>query len=73
VYKSDVGQELNLIGKIKIYENFIYAIGFGYFFPGSVYDNNQYNNSTTIPPASQLAGKTADPAWNLLTNLKYSF
>jgi len=58
--KTYIGQEINGIAKIAIYKDFLYAIGFGYFFPGEVFDN----------PAT---GKKADQAWTLLTNLKYVF
>ena len=62
--KTDIGQEINLIGKIKIYENFIYAVGFGYFIPGAIFDNS------TLNPGPD---RSAQQAWNLLTNLKYSY
>jgi hypothetical protein len=56
--KDTVGQELNLIATLKIYQNCTYMIGFGYFFPGDVYKGN-------VGPG--------DNAWNLMTNLKYAF
>jgi len=62
--KADIGQEINLIAKLKIYQNFIYAMGFGYFIPGSIYENS---------PLNPTPGKSADQAWNILTNLKYVF
>jgi hypothetical protein len=68
VSKSYIGSELNLIAKIAIYKDFLYKIGFGYFFPGDVYNiagggvNPMYPN-----------GKTADQGWALLTNLMYVF
>jgi len=56
--ESYVGQELNVIAKIKIYDPLVYNIGFGYFFPGDVY---------------KTATKNPDNAWALLTCLKYVF
>jgi len=60
--KDKIGQEANVIATFNIYKNFRYQIGFGYFFPGDVYDQ-------------VIAGKSqsADNAWNLLTNLRYAF
>jgi hypothetical protein len=58
VDKNFIGQELNVIAKIALYKDFVYTIGYGYFFPGDVFDTPT---------------KTADQAWNLLTNLKYAF
>jgi len=58
VDKSNVGQEVNVIAKFKIYDPLFYNIGFGYFLPGDVYD------STT---------KGADAAWAFLTKLIYAF
>jgi hypothetical protein len=58
VNKSYIGSELNGIAKIAIYKDFVYTMGFGYFFPGDVY------NTPT---------KSADNAWALLSNLKYVF
>jgi hypothetical protein len=58
-YGTVVGQELNLIATIAIYKDFVYRIGYGYFFPGDVFDTP--------------GGKSADQAWNLLTNLIYVF
>ncbi len=56
--KTYIGSEINGIAKIAIYKDFLYAIGFGYFLPGDVYDT---------------PSKKADQAWSLLTNLKYVF
>ncbi|MGQ9695730.1 MAG: hypothetical protein ACUVWV_13415 [Thermodesulfobacteriota bacterium] len=56
--KSDVGQELNVIAKIKIYDPLVYNVGFGYFFPGDVYKS---------------ATKSPENAWAFLTCLKYVF
>ncbi len=56
--ESYVGQELNVIAKIKIYKPLVYNVGFGYFFPGDVYKS---------------ATKNPDNAWNFLTCLKYVF
>jgi hypothetical protein len=57
-----VGSEINLIATLKIWENFRYIIGFGYFLPGDVYEN-----------ADTTPNKKPDPAWNLLSNLRYVF
>jgi hypothetical protein len=56
--KMGVGSEINGIAKIAIYKDFLYTIGFGYFFPGDVFDTPT---------------KSADQAWSLLSNLKYVF
>jgi len=58
VNKSYIGSEINGIAKIAIYKDFQYAVGFGYFFPGDVYDT---------------PSKTADQGWSLLSNLRYVF
>ena len=58
VNKSYIGSELNGIAKIAIYKDFQYTVGFGYFWPGDVYDTPT---------------KTADQGWSLLTNLRYVF
>ena len=58
VDKTNIGSEINGIAKIAIYKDFMYAIGFGYFFPGEVY---------------KTPTKEPDAAWSLLTNLKYVF
>jgi len=60
--KSTIGQEINLIATMKIYQNFRYMVGLGYFIPGDVWDN-----------AAGNTGRSADAAWNILTNLKYTF
>jgi hypothetical protein len=62
--KTFVGQEINAIAKIAIYKDFMYAVGFGYFFPGDVFDK---------PASGTTPAKTADQGWSLLTNLKYVF
>jgi len=59
-----VGQEVNLIATLKIYQNMTYTMGFGYFFPGDVYKGNANGTGVNAP---------GDNAWNLLTNLKYAF
>jgi len=56
--KNYVGSELNVIARIKIYDTLGYNIGFGYFFPGDVFDT----------PA-----RNADTAWALLTRLRFIF
>jgi len=58
VNKSYIGSEANVIAKIAIYKDFQYAVGYGYFWPGDVFDT---------------PSKTADAAWSLLTNLRYVF
>jgi len=62
--KAYAGSEINLITTLKIYENFIYKIGMGLFLPGDCY---------TTPATSTVAERTADTAWNILTNLRYNF
>jgi hypothetical protein len=60
VHKDYVGQELDVIAKIKIYEPLYYNIGFGYFWPGDVFNNvNGY--------------ASADNGWALNTKLIYVF
>ena len=56
--EDHVGQELNVIAKLKIYQSLYYNIGFGYFFPGSVYD---------------ASNKSADNAYTGITCLRYFF
>jgi hypothetical protein len=63
--KDYVGSEANLIATLKIYQNITYMIGFGYFFPGDIYEGNTAPGRGTNSPA--------DNAWNLMTNLKYVF
>jgi len=58
--KSYIGQELDVIAKIKIYEPLYYNIGFGYFFPGDVFKNVNGQGS-------------ADNGWALNTRLVYVF
>jgi hypothetical protein len=53
-----IGHELNVIGKIKIYDSLTYCLGFGYFIPGDVYDTSS---------------KSAEDAWSFLTRLVYTF
>jgi hypothetical protein len=65
-YKDEgyVGSELNAIAKIKMYQSLYYNIGFGYFFPGPVFDlYNTAGNKVRSP----------DNAWSLLTCLRYFF
>jgi hypothetical protein len=61
--KSEVGQEVNLIATLKIYQNITYMVGFGYFFTGDMYKGTVYGT----------ANSPGDNAWNLMTNLKYVF
>jgi hypothetical protein len=56
--ESKVGQELNVIAKLKIYQSLYYNIGFGYFFPGDVYDSTD---------------KSAENAFTGITCLRYFF
>lgn len=56
--ESFVGHEVSLIGTLKIYKNFTYTAGFGYFIPGKVFD-------------SPTEG--ADAGWALLSKLLYAF
>jgi len=55
---DQVGQEINVFATLKIYEPLLYTIGFGYFFPGEVY------NTTT---------KSAENAWSFCSRLVYAF
>jgi hypothetical protein len=61
--EKKVGSEANLIATLKIYQNFTYMVGFGYFFTGDMYKGN----------VSRSTGSPGDNAWNLLTNLKMAF
>ena len=63
--KKEIGQEINLIATFKIYQNLTYMMGFGYFFPGDVFQGSI--------PGARLADSPGDSAWNILTNLKYAF
>jgi hypothetical protein len=53
-----IGHEINLITTLKIYQNFTYNIGLGYFIPGGVYDT---------------ATKNADNAWAVNTGMQLAF
>ncbi len=53
-----IGHEINLITTLKIYQNFTYNIGLGYFLPGDVYDS---------------ATKSADNAWAVNTGMQLAF
>ena len=64
--KKEIGQEINLIGTLKIYQNLTYMVGFGYFITGDVFKG-------AVPGARLTGNNPADNAWNLLTNLKYAF
>jgi len=68
VTKSYIGSELNIIAKIAIYKDFQYRLGFGYFFPGDVYNIAGGGVNAVYPN-----GKTADQGWSLLGNLIYVF
>jgi hypothetical protein len=56
--KDSIGQELDVIAKIKIYEPLYYNVGVGIFFPGDVFDTPQ---------------RSADNGWALNTKLIYVF
>jgi len=58
VDKDKVGQEINLITTLNIYQGFVYNIGIAYFFPGDVYDR---------------PSKSADGAYAINTKLQYAF
>ncbi|MBI4496270.1 MAG: hypothetical protein HY697_04970 [Deltaproteobacteria bacterium] len=57
-FKRYIGQEINSIITFKIYENLRYIVGAGYFIAGDVYDT---------------ATRSADNAWALRSNIRYSF
>ncbi len=63
--KKEIGQEINLIATLKIYQNLTYMIGAGYFITGDVFKGSI--------PGARLADSPGDNAWNILTNLKYAF
>jgi hypothetical protein len=63
--KDNVGQEINLIATLKIYNNLTYMMGFGYFITGDLFEGSI--------PGGRLANSPGDNAWNILTNLKYAF
>jgi len=56
--KDKIGQEINVIAKLKIYQNLLAQFGVGYFMPGDVYDS---------------ASKTAENAWAASSHIIYSF
>jgi hypothetical protein len=58
VNEDFIGHEINLITTLKIYQNFTYNIGLGYFIPGAVYDS---------------ATKSADKAWAVNTGMQLAF
>ncbi len=58
VNKDFIGHEINLITTLRIYQNFTYNIGLGYFLPGDVYDS---------------ATKSADNAWAVNTGMQLAF
>ena len=53
-----VGHEINLITKLKIYQNFTYNIGLGVFLPGAVYSS---------------ATQSAENAWAVNTGMQLVF
>ena len=61
--ESFVGHEINLITTLKIYQNFTYRFGFGYFLPGAVYD--QYT--------AGVKTKGPDNAWAVNTGCQLAF
>jgi len=56
--KPYVGSEINGIARLKIYDTLGFNVGFGYFFPGDVF------NTPT---------QSASNAWALLTRLRFVF
>jgi hypothetical protein len=56
--KDFIGHEINLITTLRIYQNFTYNIGLGYFLPGDIYDS---------------ATKSADNAWAINTGMQLAF
>jgi hypothetical protein len=59
-----IGSELNVIARLKIYENLYYNIGLGYFIPGAVYDHYT---------AAGAKDRSPDNAWSFLTCLRMAF
>ncbi|MBI4496271.1 MAG: hypothetical protein HY697_04975 [Deltaproteobacteria bacterium] len=57
-FKRYIGQEINTMLTFKIYQNLRYMVGAGYFFAGDVYDT---------------ATRSADNAWALRSNIRYTF
>ncbi len=64
--KDQVGQEINLIATLRIYNNLTYMIGYGYFITGDMFKG-------AVPGARLTGNNPGDNAWNLMTNLKYAF
>ncbi len=62
--KTYVGQELNLITTLRIYQNFDYNVGVYVFFPGAMFD--RLNSDGTV-----FAG--ASPSYGVNTKLVYAF
>jgi hypothetical protein len=62
--ESFVGHEINVIASVKIYQNFTYRFGLGYFLPGGVYD--QYSSAG-------VKTKDADNAWAFNTGCQLAF
>ncbi|MDO8955416.1 MAG: hypothetical protein Q7W38_01005 [Deltaproteobacteria bacterium] len=58
VDKDFIGHEINVITTLKIYPNFTYNIGLGYFLPGDIYDS---------------ATKSAKNAWAVNTGMQLAF
>jgi hypothetical protein len=61
--ESFVGHEINLITKLKIYQNLTYQIGIAAFLPGAVYD--QYTGTTKT--------KSPDTAYAVNTGMQLAF
>jgi len=59
-----VGHEINLITTLKIYQNFTYRFGLGYFIPGPVFD--VYNSA-----GEKI--KSADAMWGFNTGCQLAF
>ncbi|MBU1206191.1 MAG: hypothetical protein KKH04_04575 [Proteobacteria bacterium] len=64
VDKDFIGHEINLITTLRIYQNFTYNIGIGYFIPGDVYD---------VYDSSANKTKNAENAWAVNTGMQLSF
>ncbi len=62
-----IGHEINLITTLKIYQNFTYNIGLGYFLPGDVYEAYFDSKATKWVP------KSADNAWAVNTGMQLAF
>jgi len=64
VDKKTVGQEINLITSLNIYQGFVYHIGLAVFLPGDVYDVYDTAGNKT---------RSADTAYAINSKLVYAF